>query len=43
MVNNEHWHEKATPESCSKLVDDLKARGISALSGCHLRKEGSSA
>ena len=24
MLNNEHWHERATPESCSKLVDDLK-------------------
>ena len=39
MVNNEHWHEQATPESCSKLVDDLKARGISALTGCHLHVE----
>jgi len=39
MVNNEHWHERATPENCSKLVDDIKARGISALSGCHLRVE----
>ena len=39
MVNNEHWHERATPESCSKLVDDLKQRGISALSGCHHRIE----
>ena len=39
MVNNEHWHERATPESCSQLVDDLKARGISALSGCHLKVE----
>lgn len=39
MVNNEHWHEKATPESCSKLVDGLKARGLSALSGCHLHVE----
>jgi NADH-quinone oxidoreductase E subunit len=39
MVNNEHWHERATPESCSKLVDDLKTRGISALSGCHLHVE----
>ncbi len=37
MVNNEHWHEKATPASCSKLVDDLKVRGVAALSGCHLR------
>ena len=39
MVNNEHWHERATPESCSQLVDDLKTRGISALSGCHLKVE----
>ena len=39
MVNNEHWHERATPESCSKLVDDLQLRGLAALSGCHLRKE----
>jgi NADH:ubiquinone oxidoreductase subunit E len=37
MVNNEHWHEKATPESCAKLVDDIKARGGAAVSGCHLR------
>ena len=43
MVNNEHWHEHATPESCSKLVDELKARGLSALSGCHLQLEKSSA
>jgi NADH-quinone oxidoreductase subunit E len=41
MVNNEHWHEKVTPENCSKLVDDLKARGTAALTGCHLRVEGS--
>lgn len=39
MVNNEHWHEKATPESCSKLVDDIRARGAAALSGCHLDVE----
>ena len=39
MVNNEHWHEMATPESCAKLVDDIKARGIDALTGCHLRVE----
>jgi len=39
MVNNEHWHELATPESCAKLVDDLKARGEAALSGCHLKVE----
>jgi NADH-quinone oxidoreductase E subunit len=39
MINNEHWHEKATPDSCSKLVDDIRARGVAALSGCHLKKE----
>jgi NADH-quinone oxidoreductase subunit E len=39
MVNNEHWHEKATPESCSKLVDDIKARGPAVFSGCHLQVE----
>jgi NADH-quinone oxidoreductase E subunit len=39
MVNNEHWHEHATPESCSKLVDDIKVRGVDVLSGCYLRVE----
>ena len=39
MVNNEHWHERVKPEDCSRLVDDLKARGEVALSGCHLRVE----
>ena len=43
MVNNEHWHEKATPESCSKLEDDLTAQAISALSGSHLHVEGANA
>ena len=41
MVNNEHWHENATAESCSKLVDDLRQQGSSALSGCHLHVERS--
>jgi NADH-quinone oxidoreductase E subunit len=39
MVNNELWHEQATPESCARLVDDIKARGAAAVSGCHLRVE----
>jgi NADH-quinone oxidoreductase subunit E len=39
MVNNEHWHEQVTPDSCGRLVDDLKARGEAALSGCHLKVE----
>jgi len=39
MVNNELWHEHASPESCSRLVDDIRARGAEALSGCHLNIE----
>ncbi len=34
MVNNEHWHECLQPGSASRLVDDLRARGLAALSGC---------
>jgi NADH-quinone oxidoreductase E subunit len=40
MVNNELWHEHAAPETCAQLIDDLKARGEAALSGCHLKVEG---
>jgi NADH:ubiquinone oxidoreductase subunit E len=39
MVNNEHWHEQATAESCARLVDDLRSQGEAALTGCHLRVE----
>jgi NADH-quinone oxidoreductase E subunit len=39
MINNEHWHEKAAPESVSKLVDDIKAKGEQAFTGCHLHVE----
>jgi NADH-quinone oxidoreductase subunit E len=36
MVNNEHWHEKVRPEDVGKWIDDIKARGEKAYSGCHL-------
>ena len=39
MVNNEHWHEKVRPEDAGTLVDDIKARGEKAFSGCHLKVE----
>jgi NADH-quinone oxidoreductase E subunit len=39
MINNEHWHEKAAPESVGKLVDDIKAKGEQAFTGCHLHVE----
>jgi NADH-quinone oxidoreductase E subunit len=39
MVNNEHWHEKVRPEDVGKLVDDIKAKGQAAFTGCHLEVE----
>jgi NADH-quinone oxidoreductase E subunit len=39
MINNEHWHERVRPEDAGKLVDDIRARGEAALSGCHLKHE----
>lgn len=39
MVNNELWHEHASPATCGTLIDDLKARGDAALTGCHLQVE----
>jgi NADH-quinone oxidoreductase E subunit len=39
MVNNEHWHENVKPEDVGRLVDDIKAKGQAALTGCHLHVE----
>jgi NADH-quinone oxidoreductase E subunit len=39
MVNNDHWHERQQPEDVPRFLDDMKARGLAALSGCHLVKE----
>jgi len=39
MVNNEHWHECLRPEEAGRLIDELRARGLSALSGCHHTRE----
>ena len=35
VLVNDAWHECLKPEDAPKLVDDLKARGEAALSGCH--------
>ena len=40
MINDTDWHEKLAPEHARKFVEDLRARGVSALTGCHLHKEG---
>ena len=36
VMVNDAWHECHQPEDASKLVDDLRARGEAAVSGCHL-------
>ena len=36
VMVNDAWHECLTPEHASTLIDDLRARGEAALSGCHL-------
>src|SRR5260221_8642917 len=39
VMVNDSWHECLRPEDAAKLVDDLRARGEAALSGCHLMIE----
>jgi NADH:ubiquinone oxidoreductase subunit E len=35
VMVNDAWHECLTPEAAPRLVDDLRARGETAVSGCH--------
>ena len=39
MVNNDHWHERITPEGVPAFVQDLRVRGLAALTGCHHKVE----
>ena len=39
VMVNDAWHECLRPEDVPKLVDDLRARGEAALTGCHHVKE----
>jgi NADH-quinone oxidoreductase subunit E len=41
MVNDD-WHERLQPEQCAQFVDDIKAKGRAAFTGCHLHKEAGS-
>ena len=36
---NDDWHECQTPEDARALVDGLRAHGVAALTGCHLKVE----
>jgi len=35
VMVNDAWHECQRPEDVGKLIDDIRARGDAALSGCH--------
>lgn len=41
VMVNDAWHECLNPEAAGKLVDDIRARGEAALSGCvhHVEKK----
>jgi NADH-quinone oxidoreductase subunit E len=39
MVNNDHWQERLTPDRVPEFVEDLRVRGLAALSGCHHKVE----
>jgi NADH-quinone oxidoreductase subunit E len=34
VMVNDSWHERQSPETVGRLLDDLKARGEAALTGC---------
>ena len=38
MVNDD-WHERLSPEQAARFIDDIRAKGQAAFTGCHLRKE----
>jgi NADH-quinone oxidoreductase subunit E len=39
MVNDTHWQERLAPEEAARFVDELRARGLDAVSGCYLHVE----
>ena len=39
MINDDGWHERLAPEQVGKFVDDLRARGYTALTGCRIHVE----
>ena len=38
MVNDD-WHERLSPDQASRFIDDIRARGRGAFTGCHLHAE----
>ena len=41
LMVNDDWHERLAPEQVAQFIEDLRARGPAAFTGCHLRVEKS--
>ena len=39
VMINDDWHERLTPDQVKDFVENVRARGPAAFTGCHLRKE----
>lgn len=39
VMVNDAWHEGLLPERAGQFIDDLRAKGFAALTGCHLNVE----
>jgi len=39
VMVNDHWHERLSPEQAAAFIDDIRARGPKAFTGCHLHVE----
>jgi NADH-quinone oxidoreductase E subunit len=39
VLVNDDWHERLSPEQAGRFIDDIKAKGQGAFTGCHLHKE----
>lgn len=39
MINDTDWHERLSPGQAAAFVEELRAKGAAAASGCHLRVE----
>jgi len=42
MINDDQWQERLQPSAVRQFLDDLRAKGPSAVSGCHLCVETAS-
>jgi NADH-quinone oxidoreductase subunit E len=39
VLVNDDWHERLAPEQARRFIEDIRANGSRAFTGCHLRKE----